>query len=80
MAVGAMMLRSSTTTTTSATPATAAVGTVGRRKRSRVRSTVAPRSRSWGSTSNTPNSTIMGRDTRKLPTQVHLSPGAYPMT
>ena len=80
MAVGASSDRSSHMPTTSATAAISAFRIVGWRNRSRERSTVAPRSRSWGRNSSTTNSTIIGSDTRKLPVQVQSSAGKYPMT
>ena len=74
-AVSAMIAWRRNTTTTSTRPHAAALRTVGRRKRSRVRSTVAPRNRSWGKTSRTTKSTIIGSEIRKLPVHVHRSEG-----
>ena len=74
-AVGASSARSSHMTATSATAPSRAFRMVGMRNRSRVRATVAPRSRSWGRNSSTRNRAIMGSDARKFPVQVQRSAG-----
>ena len=53
------------------TPQVTAERMVGTVKRSLVRSRVAPRSRSWGSTSRTTKRTIIGRAMRKFDAHDH---------
>ncbi len=69
---GAMMRESMKTITTSATAPTYASRIDGRVKCSRVRYATAPRRRSWGSTSSTTNSRIIGTASRRLPPQSKL--------
>ena len=54
------------------TPHVTAERMVGTVKRSLVRSSVAPRRRSWGSTSSTTKSTIIGSAMRKFEAQDQL--------
>ena len=61
------------TTSTRITPHVTADRRVGTVKRSLVRSRVAPRRRSWGSTSRTTKSMIMGSAMRKFDAQDHES-------
>ncbi len=63
----------SSTTTSRITPQVTAERMVGTVKRSLVRRSVAPRSRSWGSTISTTKSTIIGSAMRKFEAHDHDS-------
>jgi hypothetical protein len=60
------------TTAIRMTPHNPAVERLGTRKRSRLRNSTAPRSRSWGSTSSTTNSVIIGSEIRKFDAHSHV--------
>ena len=68
-----MICSSASTTSTRMAPHSTADPRVGTVKRSLVRSSVAPRRRSWGSTSRTTKSMIIGSAMRKFDAQDHVS-------